>query len=221
MSTPIPGPHADPIPTTDEGLRAFGVQFGASWVPATFNVVAPLAAAVVAASTAFGNALAVVSDPSTRTTPAIAAKNEARIALVSVLRTCIRAAQAAYLAGTASEEDLTGIGVRPNSLVRTPISAPQYPPQVSIDSVAVGSTNLRVTQVDQISGLAVSTRGFAYGIIGVFLERKVGAGPWTAVGLRKTVKINDITEGLASGTLLMYRARYQTARGLVLSLIHI
>lgn len=215
MPALIATPNSDPIPASDEGLRAFAVNFSTLWVPATFNTISPTAIAVTAASDAYGVALGLATDPATRTTPLVSAKNAARLAVVVLLRSAIRACQAAYLAGIATEEQLQELGVRPNSVVRTPISAPLFPPVLSIDSIAVGSTNLRVTQVDQSTGLAVDTRGFSYGIIGVELQRKVGSAEFSVVGLRKTVKINDVTEGLATGTSLSYRGRYQTARGLV------
>jgi hypothetical protein len=215
MPTVIPSRGSDPIPAQDAALASFAAIFAAAWVPATFNVVAPLAATVTAASGAFSTALDVATDPATRTTPAIASKTAARVALVALLRTCIRAAQAAYLAGTASESQLNDLGVRANSLIRSPIPAPTFGPILAVDQVSPGVVTLRVTQVDQSTGLAVTTRGYSIGIVGVEIQRKVGSGAFVPVGLRKTVRINDSTEALASGSLLVYRARYSTLRGLV------
>lgn len=215
MPVTIPGPHQDPLPARDADFAAFATQFGASWVPANFNVTLPLAATLTAAATAFNVALALVRDPATTTTPAIAAKDAARASCAGLLRGAIRAAQTAFLDGTATEQELLDIGIRPNSLVRTPIAAPQYAPLMALDIASIGSTDLRVTQVDQSTGLAVSTRRYAYGIIGAEFQRKVGAGAWESLGVRKTVKVNDPLVGFVPGTLLLYRARYMTARGLM------
>lgn len=215
MPSLIPGPGGDPIPLTDSGLQAFAVAFASVWLPSTFNAVLPLASTVQAASAAFDVSLAVASSPATRTTVAIAAKNDDRRALITILRSAIRLAQAAYVAGSVTEAQVNALGVRANSLIRTPVADPVFPPVIAIDFVSVGSVNLRITQVDQFSGQIVSTRKFPSGIIGVDVERQVGSGPFLPVGLRKAVRINDVVTDFAAGTSVRYRARYVTARGLV------
>lgn len=215
MPVTIPGPNQDPLPARDANFAAFATQFAAGWSPASFNVVLPLAATLTAAASAFDIALALVRDPSTTTTPAIAAKNASRAACAALLRGAIRAAQTAFLDGIATEQQLLDLGIRPNSLVRTPIAGPPYPPILALDVASIGSTDLRVTQVDQSTGLAVSTRRYSYGIIGAEFQRKVAAGAYESLGLRKTVRVNDAVVGFVPGTLLMYRCRYMTARGLM------
>lgn len=211
----IPGPHSDPLPARDADFAAFASQFAAGWVPATFNVVLPSSVSLIAAAGAFEVALNLVRDPATTTTPAIAAKDALRASLSASLRGAIRSAQAAFLAGTASEQSLLDLGVRPNSVVRTPISGPQFAPQMALDAVGIGVTDLRITQIDQETGLAVSTRRYPYGIVGAEVQRKIGVADWESLGVRRVVRINDSYSGFTAGTALLYRARYMTARGLL------
>lgn len=215
MPSPIPGPYADPIPRSDEDLAAFAQNFANWWTPASFSVLLPSNAAVLAAYVLFRDELALATAPETRTPPRIASKNQARFSLVQILRGCIRSAQAAFLAGVVTESELLTLGVRPNSLVRSPVPAPVFAPLLSLDFASVGVACLRVTQVDQATGQSVSTRRFSYGIIGVQLERRVGAGAFASAGLHMRVRIVDDVSALAVGSLVEYRCRYQTGRGLV------
>lgn len=213
MPAPVPGPHKDPIPAKDADCALFAAQFGAAWVPATFNVVLPLAATITAAAGTFTTKLAAATDGSTRGPFTIAEKNAARAAVVLLLRNAIRSAQAAYLAGTATEAALNNLGVRANSLIRTVIGTPMFAPILGAATATSGVQRLRIQQVDPTTGAPISYRKFAYGITNVEVQRKVGAADWAANQTSKRVNIEDSTAGNAIGTVLQYRVRYQNAKG--------
>jgi len=214
MPVPIPGPHQDVLPAPDADFALFATQMSAAWVPATFNVVVPLAATVVASATAFASALAIASDPTTRTAVTIASKDLQRVLTAVILRAAIRAAQAAFLAGTATAAQLADVGVRANEVIRTPIGLPGFAPLLGFSGSFPGVNRLRITQVDQVTGSPVTTRGYAYGIIGIQLERAVPTVPFALRQSTKRVLLSDPTATLVAGTLVTYRARYVTARGL-------
>jgi hypothetical protein len=213
MPVIIPGPNQDPIPATDADLDEFGQVFAAGWVPATFNVVLPLAATISAASAQFTSDLMLATDPATRTPVTIANKNASRVALVLILRGAIQSAQAAYLAGTATEGELNAIGIRANSTIRTSIGTPTYAPILGGVAATAGTCKIRLTQVDPNTGNAVATRRYPYGYVGAEVERKIATGSWLANQTVRRVNIMDSTVGIPMGTLIYYRARYQTARG--------
>jgi len=210
----IPSTGEDVLPATDSDFELFATNFGAIWVPGSFNVVLPLAATIVASATAFSAALTAATNPATRTSITVAAKNAARAATSELLRGAIRSAQTAFLDGVATEAQLNALNVRANSLIRTPIAAPVFAPILSFDGADSGVVRLRITQVDPVTGSAIATRAYAYGLSGVEMERKIGEGSFLPIANSRRVKINDNTVGIMSGTALQYRARYFTARGL-------
>jgi len=212
---PVPGPHQDVLPASDADFGTFVTNFASLWVPATFNTVLPSAATVTGAAAAFNVALAVAVAPVSRTPVSIASKDAARASCAAVVRDAIRSAQAAYLASIVSEAQINALGVRANQLIRTPIGAPVYGPLLSVDASFPGFTRFRLTQVDQATGGGVTTRRFDYGITGVELERKIGAGVFVLRQSVKRVLFSDSTIDLAAGDIASYRVRYSTARGLV------
>jgi len=215
MPVTIPPAGADVLPAPDADFSLFATQFGGAFLPATFNVVVPLAATIIADAAAFVTALGLATDPTTRTTVTIAAKDASRVAASVNLRAAIRSAQAAFLAGLVTEAQLNNIGVRANSLIRSVIGDPAFAPQLDFVSSVLGMIRLRVSQVSQVTGLPVSTRAFSYGIIGVQAERSVSAGPWMHDVTVKRLNLLCPVSLLASGTAVRYRVRYFTARGQV------
>lgn len=215
MTVPIPSTGSDVLPPQDAAYGLFVNAFAAAWVPATFNAVLPTAASLVILANDFNAALVTSTDPATRTPVTVADKDTERAIASIAFRAAIRAAQSAYLAGTVSEAQLNALGVRANSLIRTPVNAPSFAPLLASDGSLTGQTRLRLTQVDPTTGVAVTTRGFARNIIGVEVQRKVGSGDWMTRFTAKRTKLFDVTTDVAVGTVLLYRSRYITATGLV------
>lgn len=163
----IPATGADVIPPQDADAALWFEQFALTWVPANYNVILPTAATLTALAADFTTRLAASSDPGTRSTVSIVLKNSSRNNASTAFREAVRAAQAAFLAGLVTETSLNLIGVRANSLIRTPINAPVFPPILSVDGSLTGQTRFRLTQVDPLTGVAVTTRGFSSGIVGI------------------------------------------------------
>jgi hypothetical protein len=204
-----PGPNSDPIPASDTLLAYFATNFAGVWSPATFNTTVPLAADIVSATNNFGNALLLATDPMTRTPTTVQLKNQARTALVALLRPAIRSAVTAYRAGAALASDLTALGVRTPDLTKTQIPPPADAPQLDFTGSAPGKIQYRVTQV--VGGVPVTDRVFPYGIMGVRLLEKWGTNE--RVTTVKRVNIVSLTNGIAAGTVITASACYFTARG--------
>lgn len=214
MTVPIPAAGADVLPPQDAAFGLFVTNFASAWVPATFNVVVPSAASLVTLASTFNTALATATDPATRTPVTVSQKDDDRATAAIAFRAAIRAAQAAFLAGTATEAELNVLGVRANSLIRSPIGAPIFAPIISVDGTSVGLVRFRVTQVNPATGVAVTTRGFSAGITGIEMQRRVGSGDYLLRFSAKRTKVFDNVADLSPGTIAQYRARYVTARGL-------
>lgn len=214
MPAIIPSAGSDVVPPGDADFGLFATQFASAWVPATYNTVLPAAATVTTSAAAYATALAIATDPGSRSTVNIATKTVQKLETADILRSAIRSAQTAYLDGLVSEAQLNNLGVRANSLIRTPIGQPVFSPILGIDGSLTGQNRFRVTQVDPATGIAVTTRAYAYGIVGVEMQRKVGAGEFLLRQTTRRTKIFDSTTDLAMGTVAIYRVRYITARGL-------
>jgi hypothetical protein len=169
-------------------------------------------AALESLNTAYGLALEIADDPTTRTSVAIAAKNAARLALAAPLRIAIAYAVAAYASGTVTSAQLTAIGVRTPDATRTPIPAPAYAPILAAVSARPGFQDFRITQVT--SEGPVSTRKFPYGIQAVELHKVNADASLTLLGSYRAVNIAQSTASMPGGTSFSVKARYVTAKGL-------
>ena len=214
---PVPvGPNSDVFPPNDADFDVFAQNFQDNWTPSTWGVTVPLQATITASADAYTAALATATNPLTRTPVKVAAKDAQRELTKIAIRDAIRKATAAYRGGyvTATEANMELLGLNAPKLTRTPISAPLFPPVLGIAGFNVGSTDLRITQVDQVTGLEVTNRSFAYGLTSVQLQRKIGAGDYEVVLTQKRAKLNVPTAGITMGTVLVFRCRYLTQRGL-------
>lgn len=212
MPAAIPGPNQDQIPGPDADFEVFASNFAAVWNPAFYGAVGPDPAVMVSDAANFATALATASAPATRTPNSIAAKDGQRAGLTTDLRSAIRSAQTAYRAGDVTESSVLALGVRPADLTPSPILTPVDAPLIGVDELSVDQNVLRITQV--IDGVAVSTRAFPYGVAGVELARSDAGGPFAIQGLRRRVILRESTVGLVQGSLIAWRARYVTSRGL-------
>lgn len=205
----------DVLPGSDTLLESFATNFSATWVPATFGVTLPLAADITGQTAAFSSSMLDMANPAVKSAGKVATKNQRRELLKATLRVAISGAQRAYLSGNVAADLLIALGIVPNSLVRTPIAAPVFGPLVSIDSAFPGLISFRLTQVDQMTGLGVTTRRFDYGIVGCEVERRVGAGGFMKRFDVKRVLFDDSVADLSVGAIADYRVRYVTSKGLV------
>ena len=133
---------ASPIPDKDSEailwMEAFSGGISAS--PSTYQLSAPDATAIANAVLAFGNALSIASDPSTRTSGTVAAKDDARTAAEQICRQY--AILIKYNSGI-SDQDKIDIGVKPVNNTREPILCPQTSPLISVIAATPGRQTLR------------------------------------------------------------------------------
>lgn len=210
MATNITPPSNSVFPTKDADLSLWATQFSITWDPANFLVDDPLKQTIAAAATAFATALADVA--AQRSPDAVAVKNQRRTALIKLIRSAARVATARYR----ENPDLYGVfvtalGLRLPSLSGTPIPPPPQAPLLAIDSVTPGKTNIRLTQME--NGVAVNTRRFPNGVMGVQLEYKVGTGDWTSGPLLRRVNIRIDTPSVSVGAVITWRGKYVNPKG--------
>lgn len=211
MALPIPAPSGDVFPTTDAALADWTLVFVAAWVPATYNCVDPTAVDLGTLRANYAtalNALMTTPSPSNR-----AAKNTAKAELIQMLRAACRAAKDAYRLGTVTEAQIVALGLRVPKVQPTPINAPVDAPILGVSNVGQGITALRITQV--VNGEPVTNRRFPDGVAVAQIQYKIGAsGEWTDAESARRVNLSLTTPDVSNGTVLTWRARYATARGL-------
>lgn len=128
------------LPTRDADFDAWFANFSAliTAVPATYGLVAGDATIIAASFTAWHAAYLLATNPTTRTSPNIAAKDAQRILSESVIRP--------YATGISrnpavTNDDKTAVGVNLPNTARTPVPPPVTVPAISL----VGSIHFLMT----------------------------------------------------------------------------
>ncbi len=136
----------DYLPQSDAALALWSANFASltTATPLAYGLTAPQATDYAAADATFQSALTTATDPSTRTGPAIAAKDAARSALKAVARALANVVQAWPSITPALLGDL-GLTIRDGG--RTPIPAPVTAPVVSAIGVTGGNVTLAISDV--------------------------------------------------------------------------
>jgi|SRR5688572_2610801 hypothetical protein len=118
------------LPLTDQDLRAFCTAFLATItpVPATYGYVVGDVTSLTSAVEGYTDALAVVDEPSTRTRVTVAAKQMAKDALVALMRSLYKKANAANL----TDDKREALGLPIVDAEPTPIPAPTKKPGIAI-----------------------------------------------------------------------------------------
>lgn len=132
-------PQAEAI--FDDWARNFAALIAAD--PAVYGVSAPDAAALAAACNAWEAAFAAATAPSTRTRPAVAAKNAAKQALLAIIR---RLAAAVRINPGVGSELKVNLGLRVPAPGAGPssIPAPEALPHLSVVGIDARAHTLRV-----------------------------------------------------------------------------
>lgn len=200
----IPAPDAN----FDAWLNNFETLIAAD--PTDYGLTAGDATAITTVKNAWDTAYLAATDPSTRTTPTIAAKDNARASAEAVVRP-----YAVQISRNSGVSDLlkAGVGVTIPSLVRTPIPPPTDAPTLALKS----AISLVQTLTYKVAGQVGKAKPF--GTIGVEIFRSVGTvaatdpeqcsyvGTYTKSPLRQTF----IAEN--QGKTVTYFARYVTKSG--------
>ncbi len=200
------------IPSTDSGFQAWLLNFAAlaTAAPATYGLTAGNALAITTESTAYTAALTLATDPGTRTSATIAAKDAAKASALDVVRPF---AVAVSLNSAVADEDKVAIGVTVRKTTPTPIPAPVVAPVIAL----LAATPL-VHQL-QITPAGASNKAKPAGCIAIEIARSVGTVAATdpdqleIVGqYGKTPLLQAFGAG-DQGKICTYAARYRTRSG--------
>lgn len=200
------------LPSTDSGLAAWLLNFATliTAAPATFGLIAGDAVAITGVQTAFAAALVTATDPSTRTSATIAAKDAAKASALAVVRPY--AVQISLDAGV-SNENKVAVGVTVRSTTPTPIPAPVVAPVIALQSA------IPLVQTLQIRPVGSSSKAKPAGAISIEIARSVGTvaatdpaqleivGQYGKTPLTQNFQSGDV------GKLVTYAARYRTRSG--------
>jgi len=205
----------DYIPQKDADLDAWAANFSAviTATPTAYGLVAGQAVAFDTLTTEFTAALLDATNPATRTSVTVAAKDAKRLTLVASARSLGQIAQA-FPAITDALLATAGLTV-PDPVI-TPIPAPTSQVVLSIGAIQPG-----VLTVPYHDSIIVNPRSKPFGAVAIQLGRKTGAGApanfaaCDFIGQFSRSPMAIDTSSLAAGTITHYIARWVTAKGLV------
>jgi hypothetical protein len=162
--------RTDWVPSADADLDAFAVNFEQKITafPATYGLLVGDATAFNTLADDFAAKLATATNPATRTSVAIAAKNTARAALVAALRSLARRVQA-HPGITPAQ--LTEIGLTVRDTTSTPIAPPITSPVLAVEANNSRRHTLRL--VDSATPLS---RARPFGAMGASVYSYTGEG---------------------------------------------
>lgn len=156
------------IPTSDAGFDSWLVNFATLLTadPSAVGETAGTAAVVQAASDAWEAAYAAATDPSTRTTPTVAAKNNARASATATVRpVAIRIRDNSAV----TDAQRADYGLTIVKTVPTPIPAPTSFPILGLRKATPLQHTLQYSDSEDPDGKAKP-----FGVIGLELWRAVG-----------------------------------------------
>lgn len=138
----MPCASSDWLPSTDADLDSFAQNFNTliTAAPATYGLVAGDATAFDPIADAYTSALATATNPPTRTSVTIAAKDTARFNVKASLRELAAKVQASP---TVTDGAKTALGLTVRDLLPTPIPAPATFPLLSIVKATPLAMDLR------------------------------------------------------------------------------
>lgn len=202
----------DYIPAPDSAANSWLLNFAAVILadPAAYDLSAGDATDIDNAAQAFNAALATATNPATRTTPSIAAKDAQRATTESIIRPYAVTISRSNTISDVLKED-AGVTVR--KLVPTPVPAPGVAPEMAVQGAIPGLLTLSY-KTPGAEGKAKPE-----GAIGVEVRRAVG--DVAAVDPAQASAWNDATkspfqmavEPDAVGKTLTIFARYKTRSG--------
>lgn len=159
------------IPASDAGFDTWLTNFSTLLTasPTTYGLTAPDAVAVAAERTAYHAAYVAASDPGTRTSVTVAAKDAAKASALAVVRPY---AVSISLNAGVTDGDKTDIGVTVRKLVPTPVPPPITVPVFALVAAIPGQHQLRYYDTSTPTSKAKPP-----GAIGLQVWRAVGTVP--------------------------------------------
>lgn len=159
------------IPPTDSGFDTWLTNFSTllTAAPATYGLTAPDATAVAAERTAYHAAYVAATDPGTRTSVTIAAKDSAKVSALAVVRPF---AVSISLNSGVTDEDKTDIGVTVRKTVPTPVPPPTTTPALVLIAGVPQAHQLRYYDTS-----TPTTKAKPAGAVGIEIWRAIGTSP--------------------------------------------
>jgi hypothetical protein len=159
------------IPATDSGFDSWLANFSGliTATPADFGLTAPDAVIIANAYTAWNAAFLTATNPATRTSPAIAAKDAERLLAEQVVRPY---AISISRNPAVTNLDKTAVGVNLPNSARTPIPPPLTVPGLTL----VGAIHFVHTLAFRDTSTP-TTKAKPFGAIGMELWRTLAVGP--------------------------------------------
>lgn len=161
------------IPAADADFNSWLSNFDALLTadPAAYGETAGTAAAVAAVASTWAVAYALATDPSTRTSPTVAAKDAARFSAEQTVRPVAIRIRNNSAVTNAQRVDL---GITVPKVVPTPIPAPT-------SAAILGLTNATplVHQLQYSDSVLPDGKAKPYGVIGIEIWRSIGVVPAT------------------------------------------
>lgn len=203
------------IPTKDALFEAWDLNFTTLLTanPALYGSTAADAVAQTAFYTTWHAAFLVTSNPATKTKPAVAAKNAARVAATKGIRPL--AQQIAKNPGVTNANKLAlGLNLQ-SSTGPTPLPPPSSYPILGLVGLTPGNITLKFT--DSLDGVS---RKKPAGVLSGLLWGKVSATPITDPTLLdfldpfNTQPFDLDTSGMAKGSTIYLAANWSTRTGL-------
>jgi hypothetical protein len=201
------------IPATDSGFLAFLVNFSALITanPTDYGLTAGNATTISGQLAIFEPALALATDPSTKTPVTVAAKDAARVNAIAIVRPF---AQAVAKNPAISDALKIGLGLNPPNTSPSPIPPITVAPAISLVSAQIGSQTLNIRNPETPDSKAKPA-----GASGIQLFRSVGTTHATdpaqcslhAVATKTPLNVGF--EPSESGKKVTYFARYVTPSG--------
>ena len=201
------------IPAKDADFRNWIVNLAAliTATPAAYGLAAPDAVIIQAQADAFNAAYETAINPATRTSPAVAAKDAARVLAEQTVRPYC---QDISRSPAVSNELKVGLGLNLPNPTRPPIPPPTVAPQLLLDNATPGNHTLRYRDSSSPAGKAKPI-----GSIGVELYVATGIAPAVDPSLAQYLgtytksPLLVATENSKRGQTATYFARFTTKSG--------
>jgi hypothetical protein len=201
------------IPAQDAALDAWSANFAdlITAAPATYGLIAGDATAINAVVDPWHTAYLAATNPVTRTSVSIAAKDAARTAMLPVLRSY---GQQVARNPAVDNGDKTALGLNLPNSARPPIPAPTTQPTISLVSATHNQHTLAYK--DQTTP---TSKAKPFGAIGIELRQAIGTAPVTDPALMAplgTITKSPTTVATDSGDvgkLASYIGRFVTRSG--------
>ena len=204
---------ADYIPSRDADLDLWLNNFQALVVaaPATYGLTAPIGAALLASYTLYHDALVLATDPGTRTSLTVAAKDAQKILSKALFRE-----NASFVRGNpaVTDADQLALGIPLRDPTPTPIPPPSTRPIMSV--LQGGHLTHAMVWADETTPLA---RKKPAGVIGALVYRVIGTVPAVDVaqlefvGLYTRVPTVMNYDSADVGKVATYAARWTNGKG--------